>query len=155
MKKRTLILVLIFVPLLAIQFVPVGRANPSVTHEVDAPSDALAVLRRSCFDCHSNTTKWPWYSYVAPMSWFVADHVRDGRRHMNFSEWDHLDADVQAHLIAEVWEEVSEGEMPLTSYLLLHGSARLSDDDRHTLQHWAEVSGATIGGAHTHYEDDD
>ena len=70
--------------LILIQFAPVDRSNPSVTGEVSAPDPIMAVLRNSCYDCHSNETRWPWYSRVAPLSWRIAQHVREGRGHLNF-----------------------------------------------------------------------
>src|SRR5438874_1058331 len=73
--------------LVAIQLVPVERTNPSATKPIEAPAEVTAVLRRSCYDCHSNETRWPWYAYVAPVSWLVADDVKDGRAKLNFSSW--------------------------------------------------------------------
>lgn len=123
--------------LLVIQFVPVGRTNPAVVGEVQAPERVMAVLRQSCYDCHSNETVWPWYSRVAPMSWFVADHVHEGREHLNFSAWSRMNPGERAEAREEVWEEVAEGEMPLASYLWLHGDARLDEGDRAALRAWA------------------
>lgn len=127
-------LLLIFVGL---QLVPVDRSNPPVTGEIDAPDEVMAVLRRSCYDCHSNETEWPWYSYIAPISWLVVEDVIEGREEMNFSTWRALDADDRADLREEVWEEVVEGEMPLPLYLRMHSSARLSEDDRKVLHSWS------------------
>lgn len=113
--------------ILAIQFVPVERTNPPVTGEPKwdtAATRALAV--RACFDCHSNETRWPWYSYVAPVSWLVARDVRKARGKLNFSEWPRGDLD-------EAVEEIEEGNMPLKEYLLLHPEARLSDSERKAL----------------------
>lgn len=124
-----------------IQLVPYGRehANPPVVKEPswDQPATrALAV--RACFDCHSNQTKWPWYSSVAPMSWLVQDHIDEGRRKLNFSEWQrtYKHADDAA-------EELREGEMPLPSYTLLHPEARLSPAEKSALEHGLQ---ATLGG---------
>lgn len=108
---------------LGMQFVPVDRSNPPTTREVrwDAPETrALAV--RACFDCHSNETRWPWYARVAPASWRVADHVAEGREHLNFSEWDRPNEDLD-----EVVEVMDHEEMPLWDYLLLHPEARLTE----------------------------
>jgi hypothetical protein len=122
--------------LVGIQFIPVARTNPPVTQEVEAPEAVKAVLRRSCYDCHSNTTRWPWYSYVAPVSWLVASDVEEARRHQNFSEWNrYTHDDVQAKL-AQIREEVESGEMPLWYYLIMHPSARLSSDDLTLVLNW-------------------
>ena len=117
------------VALIAIQLVPVERTNPAITKEVawDSPT-TRALAERACFDCHSNKTRWPWYSFVAPMSWRVADHVRLGRSDLNFSEWDQPNKDLD-----DVIEEIEEGEMPLRSYLRLHGEARLSEEEKEAL----------------------
>jgi len=135
-------IVAIGVLFLAIQLVPVDRTNPPETGRVPAPEAVAAVLERSCFDCHSNNTRWPWYAYVAPVSWLVAYDVHEAREHMNFSEWDRLSAEKRAKKIHEVWEEVEEGEMPLWYYLPLHEDARLVPQDLTALRTWAEAEGA-------------
>jgi hypothetical protein len=122
--------------LVLLQLKQVERTNPPVRAEVEAPPEIRTILRRSCYDCHSHETRWPWYSYVAPSSWFVADHVTHARRHMNLSEWPH-DAAKREHLLEEIHEQVSAGEMPLASYLLLHRDARLSAADEQALLRWA------------------
>jgi len=118
------------------QFVPVERTNPPVGDEIQAPPEVMAVLKRSCYDCHSNETVWPAYSRVAPISWLVAHDVNEGRSGVNYSEWGALSADDKAHLLEETWEEVEEGKMPLKKYMLLHQDARLSDSDLATLRGW-------------------
>jgi len=121
----------------AIQLVPVERRNPPVETEVDAPPEVMTVLRGSCYDCHSNESRWPWYAYVAPASWLVADDVQHARGHLNFSTWNRYDAEERADLREEAWEEVAEGEMPLPLYRLAHPRARLTDADRAALRAWA------------------
>ena len=121
-----------------IQFVPFGHdhSNPPVTKEPPWNSpETRELFHRACFDCHSNQTGWRWYSYVAPASWLVARDVNQGRRHLNFSEWDHP----QKHA-DHVVEEVKNGEMPLWYYLPLHSSAKLSDAEKHALMLAAEES---------------
>ena len=114
-----------------IQLVPYGRthSNPPVVKEPawDQPATRELALR-ACFDCHSNLTKWPWYSHVAPMSWLVQHDVDDGRKHLNFSEWQkkYKDADDASEL-------VTEGEMPLSVYLLLHAEAKLTPEETKAL----------------------
>lgn len=137
MLKKTLIAVAVL--LVAIQFVPLGRTNPPATTKVPAPPEALAVLERSCFDCHSNETRWPWYAYVAPVSWLVTHDVKEGREHVNFSEWAQYDAEKVADILDEVHDEVEEGKMPLPIYLVMHGDARLSAQDKQALHAWANT----------------
>lgn len=122
------------------QLVPYGRdhENPPVVREPawDRPATrALAV--RACFDCHSNETKWPWYSRIAPVSWLVQHDVDEGRETMNFSRWDLAYEDA-----TESAEAVLQGEMPMAVYVPLHPSARLSPEEKRAL---ADGLSATIG----------
>jgi hypothetical protein len=130
------------VALALIQLVPVTRSNPPVTSDLDAPPGVKKILRASCYDCHSNETRWPWYSRVAPVSWLVAHDVEEGRSRFNFSEWSAYEPKRRKRLAAEMWKEVEAGEMPLPVYLLAHPGARLSEAHRAALEAWtAEVSG--------------
>jgi hypothetical protein len=138
--------VALLVAVLGIQLVPVDRSNPPVDGLVPAPAPALAVLKRACWDCHSNETRWPWYAYVAPVSWLVANDVHEGRGEMNFTEWNRASARRRSRTPEKVWEEVSEGEMPLPQYVRAHPEARLGEADLEALRAWA---GATrSGGGH-------
>jgi hypothetical protein len=119
------------------QLVPVNRSNPAVEGEVPAPPEVRAILERSCYDCHSRKTRWPWYSRVAPFSWLVAYDVAEAREHLDFTAWDHYDAKDRRKHLDEAWEEVEEGEMPLWFYLPLHPDARLGDEDLEILRRWA------------------
>ena len=109
--------------LILIQFIPVSRDNPVVTQEVQWDSAGTRALTQSaCYDCHSNETVWPWYSYVAPASWLITHHVEDGRRHLNFSEWDQPNEGER-----EIARSITSGNMPLWDYLLLHPEAKLAE----------------------------
>jgi hypothetical protein len=125
-----------------LQLVPYGRdhTNPRVVLEPtwDRPS-TRALAARACFDCHSNETTWPWYSHVAPTSWFVQRHVDEGRQVLNFSEWTRTYEEA-----GDAAEAVLEGEMPPASYTLLHPEARLSAEERRIL---ADGLLATIGAS--------
>ena len=121
----------------AIQLVPVDRSRPPVENEISAPPEVRTILERACYDCHSNETVWPWYGYVAPVSWLLAYDVRHGRGHMNFSSWGSYSAKKQAKRREEIPDEVDDGEMPPWFYLPLHEEARLTDSDRDTLRSWA------------------
>jgi hypothetical protein len=123
--------------LVVLQFFRVERTNPPVISEIQAPPEVREILRRSCYDCHSHETRWPWYSRVAPMSWLVADHVEHARGDLNFSDWPASDPEAQEHAFEDIREEVEEGEMPLASYLAMHPRARLSDEERELLLRWA------------------
>ena len=124
------------------QVIPYGRAhtNPPVVAEPAWDSPATrALAKRACFDCHSNETTWPWYSHVAPTSWFLQSHVDDGRERMNFSEWNK-----PYRAASRSGREVRNGGMPLWSYLLMHPDARLSDAEKLEL---ARGLDATLGSA--------
>ena len=101
------------------------------------PPDAAVILDRSCRDCHSNETRWPWYSHVAPASWLVIDHVNHGRSHLNISEWGNYDRPRQVELLKNSCELARKGAMPMPSYLVMHRAARLSPADVGTLCDWA------------------
>lgn len=136
-----MILAVLIIAFVGIQFVPVQRTNPQVAGEIEAPVEVMDILRRSCYDCHSNETVWPWYSYVAPLSWKIVHDVDEGRDEMNFSEWSGYSDRKRAKKIHEVWEEVDEGEMPLWFYTPLHSEAELSAADKETLHKWAGAEG--------------
>jgi mono/diheme cytochrome c family protein len=128
--------------LLVMQLVPLDRSNPAVTAEVDAPEAARAVLRRACYDCHSHETRWPWYAYVAPVSFLVAHDVGEAREHLNFSTWDRYTPEKARKKIDEILEEIEEGEMPLFYYVWMHSAARLSSADREAIEAW--VAGVNV-----------
>jgi hypothetical protein len=135
LRPRSIALAVLAVVVI-IQFKPVTRDNPATQNEIGASPEIMVILRRACYDCHSNETKWPWYSRVAPISWFVAGHVEHGRGNVNFSEWPAFDMEEEEHLFEEMEEEVEGGEMPLKSYLILHPEARLTPEERETLLRW-------------------
>ena len=134
---RIVIAVVILIGILSVA-IPVDRTNPPVTGTIEAPGKVMAILHRSCYDCHSNETKWPWYSYVAPASWLVEKDVQDGRKHLNFSQWDTYSEKRRRHKIKEIGEEVAEGEMPLWFYVPLHAEAGLLPADIEILTAWSE-----------------
>lgn len=135
--KKVIIGVLVVVVLM--QFWPVDRSNPKsdAALEIEVPAEIKAILENSCFDCHSNKTTWPWYSYVAPVSWLVAHDVEEAREHMNFSEWGTYDKKKQGRAREEIWDEVFEDNMPLPKYLKLHSDAALSEAQKQVIKAWA------------------
>jgi hypothetical protein len=105
--------------------------------ELKFPTEVAAIFTRSCVDCHSSQTAWPWYSYVAPLSWLVERDVSRGRDHMNLSEWQQYTFKEKEKLLADIASAVRNGAMPLPQYTLVHRDARLSDADRDTVYDWA------------------
>ena len=131
-KSLTAIISLVVLGLMLVaQLVPYGRDHqnpPLVAEPVWNSSTTRTLAERACFDCHSNQTRWPWYSHVAPMSWLVQSHVDEGRQVLNFSDWNRGNSEAD-----EAAEAVREREMPPRSYLLLHPEARLTDAEREQL----------------------
>lgn len=124
--------------LVVIQFVPVDRSNPEKRASLRVSSEIEAVLRRSCFDCHSNETVWPWYSYVAPISWLVAKDIHEGRENVNFSDWEDYSAEDRRDIKRHCVKEVKVDAMPLKSYRLLHPSSKITEADLALLEQWAQ-----------------
>jgi hypothetical protein len=120
-----------------IQLIPVSRTNPPVKSNVAAPAAVESILRRACYDCHSNETRWPWYSRVAPVSWWLAEHVEDGRKDLNFSEWPAFDFEEQDLVFADMTTQLRKDKMPPSSYRLGHPEARLDEQERAVLLEWA------------------
>jgi hypothetical protein len=117
-------------------------------HATVALEPAVAtVLARSCNDCHSNRTIWPWYSHVAPVSWLVVSDVNRGRKALNFSEWSTYAPEAQQKHLSEICKEVTEGEMPGFSYTLIHQNAKLSKADKTAVCRWTQSSGQNLSAA--------
>jgi hypothetical protein len=130
--------IILTVVLIVIQFVPVERANPPVESDVPAPAELKAVLRRSCYGCHSNETRWPWYSRIAPISWLIANDVKEGRREVNFSVWNQFTGSKRARKFKEIVEQVEGNKMPQWYYVLVHPDAKLSAGDKEMIISWAK-----------------
>ncbi len=124
--------------LLAAQFVPANRTNPVAQGKLTAPPRIQAKFRRACYDCHSNETRWPWYSRVAPLSWFIVRDVDHGRKEINFSQWESYYPATRRRKLQWMDRSLHDEKMPPWSYRLTHRGARLTDDDRDALEHWIE-----------------
>ncbi len=121
--------------LIGAQFFQPDRTNPlsdpnlSFHSAAQPPAEVTGIVNRACRDCHSNETAWPWYSKVSPVSWMVAKDVREGRIHLNFSEWGQLGPEMARSRLRGVCEEVRKGGMPLWYYLPLHPEAKLTQSE--------------------------
>ncbi len=146
--SRTLAIVLTL--LIGAQFVGAGRTNPpsrpgaSLLALKTLPPDVRTILDRSCRDCHSNDTRWPWYSHVAPISWMLLQDVKGGRDRMNYSEWMSYDSDEQDKFLNAMCTLTKKGRMPLPSYLWIHRDATLSENDVKTLCAWSDKMRDTL-----------
>ena len=134
MKIAKRVFIAIIVIAAAIQLIRPARTNPAsdpsaaMTSRVHVSKEVIAILDRSCRDCHSNETRWPWYTNVAPVSWWVIDHVNHGRSHFNFSEWAKYNSEEQRDLLKAACELSRKREMPLPSYLRMHDAAMTARD---------------------------
>ena len=114
------------------------KSNPQIdkTKEIKAPKKVLAIFKRSCYDCHSNETNWPWYADVAPMKWVVRRDVFQGRKALNFSEWENNSEDRKQELKKQIYRSINLA-MPLPQYLWLHSEAKLSAEDKKIIRDFA------------------
>ncbi len=133
MKKFIIFLVVVII---GIQFIPVERTNPPVVSDIDAPSEVKDILRKACYDCHSNETKWVWYTKIAPASFLAVKDVNEGRENLNFSEWGNYTSKTE-EIKKEIWEEVREEKMPLWQYRIFHSEAKLTPEEKNLLRNWA------------------
>lgn len=142
-KKIAWALLIVFI---GMQFIRPEKNEATGDHmaaflqETNPPEDVRGILKTACYDCHSNQTEYPWYNAVAPVSYWLADHVKDGKRHLNFSAWTTYDAKKKEHKLEEVVETVKEGEMPLKEYTWTHEGARLTREQREAVAAWAQQS---------------
>lgn len=139
-------MLVLVIAIIGIQFIrPAKNISNVKTYDVSTkyvvPDSVAAILEVACNDCHTNLTKYPWYAEIQPTAWWLNNHVVDGKRHLNFSEFTKRPIAIQNHKFEETIEMVKEKEMPLPSYtwLGLHAKAKLNDDQRETLVNWAQA----------------
>ena len=147
LKRVLLALLVIF---LIMQLFRIDKTNPPVVQESDfinnmnPPDEVASLLKAACYDCHSNTTQYPWYSNIAPVSWWLKDHINEGRKEMNLSEWQSFAPKRKQKKLDECLEMVKEGEMPLKSYTWIHKEAKLTKEQRALLTAWFQSVGAKV-----------
>ncbi len=131
--------------LLLAQLFRIDKSNPPVTGDVSALPQVKSIMRRACYQCHSNEVVWPWYADVAPASWLVAYDVHAGRKDLNFSVWSTYSKEKQRHLLKEIADEIADGEMPPWYYVYpMHPEARLSATDQSAFEQWVASSAAVL-----------
>ncbi len=134
------ILIWIILPFIAIQFIKIDvpdKLNGNFQDELKAPKEVMSILKRSCFDCHSNSVTYPWYDRIAPISWYVKSHVKKGRRVVNFSKWNSYSKEKKLKILERLPKALVI-RMPLPTYLWLHKEAKLSKRDKEILRKWVE-----------------
>ena len=139
MKKKVIYsgLGILAVLMLAIQAIPVSRTNPPVEQDMPAPPEVKAILKASCYDCHSNETIWPWYSKVAPVSWLVSRDTSVGRDRLNFSTWNQYIPEQRAAIVASAMRRVRNGRMPPWFYTIKHTDGKITPEKLAVLEAWA------------------
>ena len=141
-EHKNKILVFLLAILVIMQFFPIDKTNPAVIEEqeflniMQPPESISNLLKNACFDCHSNHSKYPWYTNIAPLSWWIKGHIDHGRGKLNFSEWGSYSEKKANHKIEELVEFVSEKRMPLLSYIIAHPEARLTKEEREEIVEW-------------------
>ncbi len=139
--KRALIVLVVF--LVVIQFIhPAKNQNTTINandivNTYQVPDDVHKILAKACYDCHSNNTTYPWYSKIQPVDWWLNDHVNDGKRHLNFSEFGSYSTKRKAKKLKEVAGTITDNEMPLGSYTLIHRNAILTEVEKAVVVNWA------------------
>ncbi|MDJ0645299.1 MAG: heme-binding domain-containing protein [Flavobacteriaceae bacterium] len=134
----------LLVALLIAQFFSPEKNNGDLTsitafvQETNPPDNVHEILKTTCFDCHSNFTRYPWYNNITPVNYWMADHVRHGKGEVNFSEWSTYSLKKKEHKMEEVYEEVEEKHMPLESYTWIHSDAKLTDEQIKAVVDWAK-----------------
>lgn len=138
------ILVGLLIVLILIQFIRPARNNGQaqtpndITHVAAVPDSTLHLLQAACYDCHSNYTKYPWYAEVNPVGLWLNNHIKEGKRELNFSEFASYEPKRKAHKLDEIAETVKKHEMPINSYLWIHKEARLNEAQRKQIIDWAK-----------------
>ena len=151
MKKISVILLVAFI---LIQFFPIHKNNPAPTPQMDfltiknTPESTANLIRNGCYDCHSNETKYLWYSNVQPIAWFLQDHIEEGRKELNFSTFATYEPKRQAHKLAEAIEQIEKGEMPLDSYIIAHSEAKFSEAQKQEVIQYLKLVESDIRREH-------
>lgn len=138
MNKKIKFSIAFVVLVVVLQLVPVDRSNRESLDELKEPENVKLILKKGCYDCHSNHTNWPKYSYIFPLSVIISFHVHEGREELNFSNWESLTPKKQVRNAAKINEAISEGEMPIFGYTFTHPEAVLTKEEKEILIKWEE-----------------
>ena len=121
-----------------------GPSPNDISTVLSAPKSVLTKLDAACFNCHSNHTRYPWYAEVAPISWWMAGHIRAGKKHLNFSEFATYPRKRQLHKLEKIAEAIEEGWMPLKSYKIMHPESALKKDEIKEISDWLQAAQADL-----------
>ncbi|AQS94976.1 cytochrome C [Polaribacter sp. BM10] len=144
MKTLKKILVFLLVVLVIAQFFGPEKNDGEMTSvaafvsETNPPEDVKKILETTCYDCHSDKTVYPWYSNITPVNYWLDDHIKDGKKHLNFSKWSSYSLKKKEHKMDELYEEVEKGEMPLDSYTWTHADANLTQEQINAVVAWGK-----------------
>lgn len=118
----------------------VAASEKDITHVVQVPDTVMSILKRACYDCHSNHTNYPWYSKVTPVNWWLKNHIDEGKKRLNFSDYASGNFKRKIRKLEEIAELVEKHEMPLSSYAWIHKESRLNDAQRKLIIDWANTA---------------
>jgi len=130
------------IAVVGIQFMPTTRNQSNEVYETDftktliVPNNVQNLLKNSCYDCHSNNTNYPWYNLIQPVSWFLENHIKEGKKELNFNEFGAYSIRMQKSKLKSVINQIKENKMPLPTYALIHKDAKLSEADKELLIRW-------------------
>ena len=136
----------LLIVLIIIQFIQPSKNNgqaqssTAITHVVAVPDTVMALLKIACYDCHSDSTRYPWYNHITPVNWWLRNHINEGKRHLNYSQFTGGTYKRKIRRLDETAEQVEKHEMPIGSYLWIHKDARLNDAQRKLIIDWANTS---------------
>jgi hypothetical protein len=142
MKRFTNIGLVLLVVFLLLQFIPTHRnENTQITSNdfnlyFKAPSKVASKLKTSCYDCHSNNTKYPWYNKIQPVAWFLENHINEAKEELNFSEFGNYSKRKQKSKLKRIFKEIKEDKMPLLSYELMHNEAKFTQNEKENILNW-------------------
>jgi hypothetical protein len=145
------ILVVLLIVLIIIQFIRPARNHGAmttptdITHYVQVPDTVMHILKVSCYDCHSNNTVYPWYTNINPVGLWMRSHINDGKRAINFSDLSAFDKKKLDHRLKDIAEQVADKEMPLWSYTMIHGYAKLDSGQITILKNWTDAARKEVG----------
>ncbi len=146
MKLYKKILLILLGVLIVIQFIQPSHNKSDqvlpmdITKTINVPDKVLDVFKNSCYDCHSNNTRYPWYVNIQPMGWFMANHIKEGKENLNFSDFGSYSKRKQANKLRAIAESIKDGSMPISSYTIMHTDAKLTSNDTAIINNWVRIT---------------